>query len=140
MSTALQAALIFLGAVVRNLLTKIAQNLWESVWTEIAAAVAQAERQWREAGQGKVKRDWVVSEILTFVEREAKAKGVALNWFQRLVVRLFVGAVADALVQYINEAMGHDWVQRIDELEDELAGKLPFVEPVDLSGASEATG
>lgn len=116
--------LAFLAAVVQRFLTRVAQELWDQLWTQIFAAVAEAEQRWVEAGQGAQKRDWAVNTVMTAIEE----KITSLGWIQRMILRLFIGEVVDAIIATVNDELGHDWVEKVKQVERELAAKLPIIE------------
>lgn len=118
-----EQALIFLSALVRSFLVNLVQNLWDGLWEEIFIAVAKAESRWDEGGRGEKKKEWVMSEVLSYLDEQAN-----LNFIQRQVARLFVSRVVDAVIETLNESLGKDWVERIRELEGTLADRIPFID------------
>jgi hypothetical protein len=124
----MNSILTFLGAIVAALLGRVANELWDQVWEQIFLAVAKAEKTWNEGGMGKVKRDWVVDQVTTFIAAKLQEIGKPLAFLDRMIVRLFVGAVADGVVAYANDALGKDWQAKVKELEAKWAGMLPVIE------------
>lgn len=109
----------FLLGLVQRFFTRAAQGLWEGLWEQIFAAVAFAERRWVEAGRGAEKRGWAVQTVMGYLDEKAK-----LGWLQRMIVKLFVGRVVDAVVDTANAELGQDWVARVQELERNLAQRI----------------
>lgn len=118
----LDFVLVFLGGLVRSLVTRIAQGLWDELWTQIFNGVAYAEERWIESGRGAQKKTWVLDAVMEFIEQRA-----SLNWLQRQIVKLFVGRVIDAIVEVANEELGKDWVDKVKDLERELAERFPLI-------------
>lgn len=117
------AALAFLVALAERILTRIANELWQETWRQIIAAVKAAEEMWEESGRGAAKREWVIEQVMGFIESRAK-----LNWLQKVLVRMFIGEVVDAIIRTVNEELGHDWAKKVAQLERELAARLPVIE------------
>lgn len=97
------------------------KSLWDATWSEIFFAIEQAETRWQKSGEGKKKKEWVISNVLEYIEGKA-----SLSWYQRKVIRLFISMVADSIVKTINQEVGHGWVKKIKSLERELEEKTPF--------------
>ena len=123
MSPQLATLLAFLAALAERILQRFVQGLWDALWEEVFRAVAEAEEKWRESGQGKAKKAWVMEQVMKFIDERAK-----LNWLQRLVVQLLVDKAIDAIVATVNEELGRNWVERVKELKQKLAAALPLVE------------
>lgn len=120
--------LAFLASIVQGILVRIANETWDALWGQVFTSVADAEQKWAESGSGKLKREWVVNQVEAFVDAAAQKAGRPINFLERWAVRLFAGAVADALVDYVNDALGKGWADKAKELEKDLAGRLPVVE------------
>lgn len=112
--------LILLAALIYTILSAKDNGLWDAVWNQIFAAVAVAEEKWKASGSGDDKRRWVVDTVTAYVTAR-----VELNWIQRLALASFVGGVADAIVNEINEQLGKSWVDRVREFEARFAGRVP---------------
>ena len=125
MNEAVRAVLAFLLAIGERILQKVAQGLWDELWRYVFAAVKEAEQKWEESGRGAAKKEWVLEQALKFIDERAKGQ---LNWLQRLILRLLIGEVVDAIIELVNEEFGHDWVAKVREVERRLAGILPLVE------------
>ena len=124
----LKAALSFVIAFVLALLTRVANELWDAAFAKLFEAIAEAEAKWVEGGMGKVKRDWVVTQVMAFIDEKLKNAGKPLAWLDRWIVSLAVGAVADAIVDTLNETLGKNWRQKAEELERKWADMLPVIE------------
>jgi hypothetical protein len=118
----ISSVLTFLWLLVRPVLEKIAQGLWDEIWEQIIVAIQAAEAKWVEAGRGEAKKADVVATVMAFIESRRK-----LSWLEEWFVRMFVGKAVDAIIAQINEAAGKDWGQKVAELEQQLADKLPVV-------------
>lgn len=110
---------------VRRLLSRVilkaGKNLWDATWSEIFTAIERAERRWQESGEGEKKKEWVISTVLDYIKERA-----SLNWLQHKMVSFFISAVADAIVETVNEEVGHSWLKSVKSLEEELSHKIPF--------------
>ncbi len=116
-----------LVAFLIGLLSRIANELWDATFAKLFEAIEQAEAKWNAEGQGKVKRDWVVAQVMAFIDERLKAAGKPLAWLDRWMVSLAVGAVADAVVASLNDTLGKGWRQKAEELERQWAEKLPII-------------
>ena len=108
-----------LGSIILN----TGQSLWRATWSEIFLAVEFAERKWEQSGRGENKKRWVIKQVMAFVKQRAK-----LNWLQRRIIILLISQVANAIVDSLNEEIGHNWIKHVESLERELAGKIPFID------------
>ena len=113
--------LAFLAAFVAAFLQRLVKGLWEELWQEIFKAVVEAEKQWGEK-TGPQKREQVINQILAYIDERAK-----LTWLQKMIVRMFVAQLVDALVAQVNETLGHDWLAKAQEVKAKLEAALPIV-------------
>ena len=104
--------LSFISLIVRRIFTDTVENLWDNLWEEIFAAVIAAEEKWEESGQGKVKKEWAMKQIMDYIENETD-----LNWIKRRIIEFFLSRVIDSLVETFNDLMGDDWLDQVKELE-----------------------
>ncbi|WP_408956486.1 hypothetical protein [Natroniella sp. ANB-PHB2] len=106
--------LSFLSLIVRRIFSDVAETLWDNIWEEIFEAIIKAEEKWQESGQGKVKKEWVMEQVMDYIQEE-----VELNWIKRRMVEFFLSQVIDALIETFNELVGEDWIDQVKELEEE---------------------
>lgn len=124
----MQAYVKILVAFLITLVSKVANELWDQTWKKLLEAIDQAEAKWAAEGQGQVKRDWVVAQVMSFVDEKLKAAGKPLAWLDKWLVSLAVGAVADGILAALNETLGKNWRQKAEELERKWADMLPVIE------------
>jgi len=117
-------AVAVLIGFIRNLLESAAQNLWEGLWEEIFKAVVEAEIKWKDEGMGDKKKEFVKDWIIDFLENHPS---LDLGWIQQRLVNIFINQVIDAIVDSLNEELGHDWLKRAEEVERNLSGRLFFI-------------
>ena len=114
--------MVFLGALAHRILQGLAQHLWDRLWLALFDFAVEAEQKWKESGKGEEKKEWVMAKMLEFIEDKAN-----LSWIQRQVIGMFVSEIINALVDEFNTQLGKDWGNRVEELQDELAGRIPFI-------------
>jgi len=124
MSDVARVVLAFLAALVQRFLTRVAQELWDQLWAQIFAAVAEAEERWIESGSGAKKKEWAVNAVMSAIEERISS----LGWLQKMILRLFIGEVIDAIIATVNDELGHDWVEKVKQVERDLAARLPVIE------------
>jgi hypothetical protein len=115
--------LAVLWLILQPILEKLAQGLWDEIWEQIIAAVAVAEAKWEENGRGAAKKADVMATVMAFIEDKKK-----LGLIDGFLVRLFVSKAIDAIIAQINETAGKDWGQKVADLEQQLADKLPVID------------
>lgn len=103
----------FISLLVKRILNNVAKNLWDEFWTKVLEYVVKAEEYWNEEGKGKQKKDWVSRRIKDFVMEHKE-----LSWIKIKILDLFLSIVLDALIATLNEELGQDWKDYIEELED----------------------
>ena len=118
----MSAFMVFLAALVKRILQGVAQNLWDRMWGEVFNFAVEAEVRWKEKGKGAEKKEWLLDQTLEFIETRAN-----LSWTQKQLIRLFVGEIVDSIIDELNERIGKDWGDKIEDLRDELAGRIPFI-------------
>lgn len=123
MKAYIQVLLAFLLAIV----SRVANELWDQVWARVFDAIAHAEAKWVAEGSGKVKRDWVVAQIMAFIDEKLKDAGKPLVWIDKWITSLAVGAIVDGIIGALNDTLGKDWRKKAEELEQTLNEKLSFI-------------
>ncbi|MCK8816891.1 hypothetical protein MWH28_05825 [Natroniella sulfidigena] len=109
-----ERVLSFISLIVRQIFNNTAEKLWDGLWEEIFAAIIAAEEKWEESGQGKVKKEWVMEQVMNYAKEELE-----LNWIKRRIVEFFISRVIDSLIETFNELVGEDWIDQVKELEEE---------------------
>jgi hypothetical protein len=127
MKVNLQPVMNVVVAFLVALLTRAANGLWQATFAKLFEAIDQAEAKWTAEGEGKVKRDWVVAQVMIFVDEKLKSAGKPLAWLDRWLVQMAVGAIADAVVATLNDTLGHGWRAQAEELERKWAEALPVI-------------
>lgn len=116
--TAFALAILFL----QDVFAKFVQSSWNELWEHIFEAVVKAEMDWKESGSGAKKKDQVVSEIMAWLQSK-----VSLSFIQRVIANFIVSKMADALIEAINEKLGHEWIKSAEEFKKKLEDLLPIV-------------
>jgi len=113
----------FLFAFIRSILTSVGQNLWDGLWEQLFAAIEYAEEKWNEENMGEKKKEFVMDKALEYI-----SKHTDLNFLYRKALEIFISRVIDGIVAAINEELGDDWVEKVKQYKEELAGFLDFIE------------
>ena len=117
------AFLALLFGFAKSVLTNVSQILWDSMWEILFEAVEEAEKKWTKEGMGQRKKDFVKKKVMTFIEEKAN-----LNFIQKKAISIFLDRMIDGIVEAINDELGKDWVDKVGKYEDELAGKISFIQ------------
>lgn len=113
--------LSILSSVVKNILEKSANNLWNELWEEfIFTAIEEAEQEW---DGGEAKKEYVMDKILSKINEESKFGKV-----KRFIVKVFFNSVIDDLVQEVNNTVGKDWIETAESLKEQLADRIEFID------------
>ena len=120
MKGAIIASIIILA---ERILRNVSQSLWETIWEQIFLSVEAAEKKWRDSGMGETKVQWVIDTVLEWIGEKAN-----LNWWQKQIVRLFIKEIASAIVDSLNEQVGKDWINTVEQWQTSLADKVWFIE------------
>jgi len=110
-------ALLF--AFVRSVL----QSLWDGLWEVLFEAIEYAEEQWRSKGMGERKKEFVIEKVFSYIE-----DSMDLNFLYRKAIEVFLSKAIDGIVSALNDELGDNWVERVEEYKDELAGFIDFIE------------
>ncbi|WP_245579475.1 glycoside hydrolase family 108 protein [Halonatronum saccharophilum] len=113
--------LSFLGLIVRNILNNTLEGLWGEVWEIIFELVIEAEKRWDESGKGKEKKKWVMDKLMKYIN-----ENINLNWIKKQLIEFFLSKVIDALIATLNEFVGNDWIDKVEELEEEWRDRFGF--------------
>jgi hypothetical protein len=103
-------------------LKSVLNGMWKAFWQTILDAIAEAEKTWND---GFVKKAYVISSIMNFVEKHKRLNGV-----QRWAVKKLLGNVVDKIIEDLNKNKGKKWVTVVQDLERELNNKLKIIDPV----------
>jgi len=103
-------------------LKSVLNGMWKAFWQIILDAIAEAEKTWKD---GFIKKAYVISSIMNFVEKHKRLNGV-----QRWAVKRLVGNVVDKIIEDLNKNKGKKWVTVVQDLERELNSKLKIIDPV----------
>ncbi|MCK8825664.1 hypothetical protein [Fuchsiella alkaliacetigena] len=109
----------FLNQLARQVLDSAVEGLWDGVWEKIFELVIEAEEKWEESGRGEEKKKWVIAQIMEYLEEHDK-----LSWLNQKELKLFLCRVIDAFIDSLNMLLGHNWIERVKELEEELWEEL----------------
>lgn len=115
----LNKVLGLLSAFFRSLLNSTKKNLWNELWEKLFEFVIKAENYWEEQGRGEEKKDWVKKKVMGFVN-----DAVGLNWIQRRALSFFLSIVVDSLIATLNNQLGKDWIDKVEDVEENWANKL----------------
>jgi len=113
-------ALLF--GFVRSVLKSASQAIWEGLWGVLFAAIEEAEERWREEGKGQERKSFVEDKVMSFVQEKAD-----LNFIQRQAVKLFVSKTIDTIVEQLDDELGENWIEKVDEYKQELADMISFI-------------
>ena len=108
--------------IARRTMMKVGQYVWDGTWNMIIQGIAEAEGLWEESGRGKEKKKYVIEKAIEYIE-----KNVRLNFITRRIMVMFVSRVVDAILDQLNEEIGTNWAEQVEDLQAELAGKIPFI-------------
>ncbi len=108
-----------------RLLKWASQSLWDSFWSTFVWAIDKAEAVWEDKGRGEAKKEWVVDTVMDFAKQQ-----ISLNFFTRRALRVFVSRAVDAALKNLNEEIGKDWREHVEDLESYLADKIPFIDSI----------
>lgn len=103
-------------------LKSILNSMWKAFWQTILDGIAEAEKNWN---SGFIKKAYVISSIMIFVEKHKRLNGV-----QRWAVKKLLGNVVDKIIEDLNKNKGKKWVTVVQDLERELNNKLKIIDPV----------
>jgi hypothetical protein len=107
--------------IATGILKDAAHVLWDTLWGIVGAAMIEAEKQWKLAGSGTVKKEFVMKNAMEFINKNFK-----LNFITRWVVQTFVGNVVDRLIQELNTDFDdHKWVEHVKDIRDYIEKYLP---------------
>ena len=116
---------IVIGVLARwgmEIVTSIAQVAWNKLWDEVVEAIQKAEFHWREHGKGELKKEYVLTVAMDYLEKKK-----VLKWWNRGMVRNAIGQVIDYLIQELNSTLDKDWATKARDLQTILAGKIPVI-------------
>lgn len=114
---------VFLGFVVslaKSILESTANNLWGETWEIIFEGIDEAEDKWDD---GKAKKEYVLDKVMELIDKQGR-----LGRIKKMIVKIFVNIVIDALINNINEEIGHDWSEKAGKYERKLADKIDFID------------
>lgn len=94
-----------------RLLKSLSTALWNSFWDAIFEGVQWAEKRWIETGRGSTRKEYVVTEIMDFLNRRGLIK-----WGSGWLIRIFVEKIVDEILDELNKGLGHDWVKKVTEV------------------------
>lgn len=107
--------------IATGILKDAAHVLWDSLWEVIGAGMVEAERQWKLAGSGDVKKEFVMTKAMEFINKNFK-----LNFLSRWVVQAFVGNIINRLIQELNtDFEDHKWVDHVKDIRTYIENYLP---------------
>ena len=109
-------------SIAMRALKSVLNGMWKAFWQTILDAIAEAEKYWN---AGFIKKAYVVSSMMTFVEKHKK-----LNRLQKWAVKKLLGNVVDKIIEDLNKNKGKRWVAVVQDLERELNNKLKIIDPV----------
>ena len=109
-------------SIATGALKSVLNGMWKAFWQTILDAIAEAENTWKD---GFVKKEYVISSIMNFVEKHKRLNGV-----QRWAVKRLVGNIVDKIIEDLNKNKGKKWVAVVQDLERELNSKLKIIDPV----------
>lgn len=108
---------------VENILSSIAQAVWDALWAVMFDAIAEAEKEWEEGDWAKEKKEFVVEKALEYIEDHEK-----LGWVRKQAVKVFLNIVIDRIIKELNDEIGKDWVEQAKEIEENLDDYFPWIE------------
>jgi len=103
-------------------LRSVTHAIWEGIWSTVFDSIKSAEQQWQSSGHGKVKKDWVLDQIMTYIDKLKKFNGI-----QKWAIKIFIGRAIDTIVEELNNSIGNDWVKSADMIKVLLEKKIPFL-------------
>jgi hypothetical protein len=109
-------------SIAMGALKSVLNGMWKAFWQTILDAIAEAEKYWN---AGFIKKAYVISSIISFVEKHKRLNGV-----QRWAVKRLVGNIVDKIIEDLNKNKGKKWVTVVQDLESELNNKLKIIDPV----------
>ncbi len=112
-----------LWVYVENVLSSIADAVWDALWAVIFDGIAEAERKWDEGNWAKEKKQFVIDEVIKFVENHEK-----LGWVKKQAVKMFVSIVIDKVIVELNDEIGQDWVKQAKKVENNLDDYFPWID------------
>ena len=83
--------------------------------------VVDMEEKWG-MGHGKEKADEAATAVIKWLNDQHD-----LNWLQRQMLTLLVRNLLAAIVEELNERMGHDWLDKAGEIRDTLEEKTDIL-------------
>lgn len=102
-----------------TILKTIGQSFWNEFWQGMIVGVQNVEIQYH---SGEFKRDKVIEAALEFITLRTR-----VSWWQKKLIRLFIGYVIDEAITAINQSFGKDWVTKLNEVRGKLEELLPFM-------------
>lgn len=112
----------FLSSVALAILGKVADSIWEALWLEVIEAIDNVQTA-LSGESGKVKKAQVVEQALIFLQRRKK-----LNRLQLIPIKLLLSKTIDALVESLKKDDGRSWKDKVLDLKQKLADKIPYVD------------
>jgi hypothetical protein len=118
----MQKVLITIGIQIgMSFLKSLAKELWNDFWNTLLDAVRDVEKQF--AGQlGQIKKAVVVAKIMAFIQSKKKMNGVQV-W----AMNILLNRVIDMIIDQLNTNIGQDWGEKVTDLKQYLASKIPFL-------------
>lgn len=113
------SVMAFISFIVRRITNSIAKNLWQEVWAKIFEYVVKAEEYWEEKNRGQQKKEWVIRKVKSFILEKR-----GLNWIKIKIIEVFLSLILDAIISTLNEEIGNDWVDVVEELEEDFKDKI----------------
>lgn len=103
---------------------RMAEDIWDDLWEFVFQQVAKVEAELSMPEAGAKRKVAVLDTVTAWVEDR-----FSINFIQRIVLRYLVSKVIDALVDELNETMGHDWLATAQEAKEKLEERWPFLKP-----------
>ena len=111
-----------LSGIALTILKRVASFAWEVLWTVVTDAMEEAEKSWTEVGSGKVKKEWVMSNAMRYVDT------LKLNFISHWIVKTFISRVIDSLIEKLNQDFeDHKWLDYIKDLKVYCEKYIPFI-------------
>ena len=103
-----------------NLLRSIGQSAIDSFWMVVIAAVVHMETEWREQGAGEIRKHEAVEKALQFLADRRIGNRLTRRWVGR-----FLEDFLDSVIQDVNNRLGHNWVNRVDDAREIIMRRIP---------------
>ena len=104
-----------------SFLKSLGQSAIDSFWAVVVAAVIHMETEWREQGAGEIRKHEAVEKALQFLADRRIGNRLTRRWVGR-----FLEDFLDSVIQDVNNRLGHNWIDRVEEARKIIMSRIPI--------------